>query len=35
MITKDLIFDRCEKIATAIVKKFGSFNGVEFEEFPC
>ena len=34
MITKDPIFDRCEKIATAIVKRFGLFNGVEFEEFP-
>lgn len=34
MITNNLIFDRCEKIATAIVKRYGLFNGVEFEEFP-
>ena len=34
MITNNLIFDRCEKIATAIVKRHGLFNGVEFEEFP-
>ena len=34
MITKDLIFVRFVKIATAIVKRYGLFNGVEFEEFP-